>query len=111
MRQGMDETQLPVLHAEEVGIRRSAAASSIAGAERTEGHYGSNRLIDYEVPVRDVNAARHADLAGIIRSALAGVHTAFRAVAGETPRHQIHFPFQECIQVGVRGGYQRRAAV
>jgi hypothetical protein len=87
-----------------VGIRRSAAAGSGAGAERAESHDGSNRLVDDEVPVRDVDAAWYADITGIIRRPLAGMHTALGAVAGITPRHQVLFSFQERIQIRVSGG-------
>src|ERR1019366_5412819 len=101
MRQRVDETQFAILDAEEVSIRRSAAAG--AGAERAERHYGSNRLIDYEVPVGDIDAARYANLTGIIWSSPARMHTTLGAVTWETPRHQVHFPFKECIQVSVGG--------
>src|ERR1700688_4390300 len=111
MCQRMDETQFAVLDAEEVGIRRSAAPGGGARAERTERDDGSNRLIDHEVPVGDIDAARYANLTGIVWRSLARMHTTLGAVAGETPRHQIHFPFKKCIQVSVSGGYQRRAGV
>src|SRR5438874_940893 len=74
MRQSVDETQLAVLDSEEVGIWRTAASGGGASAECAEGHHSSNRLVNDEVPVRDVDAARHANLTGIVRGSPAGVH-------------------------------------
>src|ERR1051325_11596097 len=102
----MDVLELAVLDAEEVRIGRPAAAIGVARAKRAEGHYGSDSLVNHEVPVRDVDAARYANVAGIIRSSLARMHPALGAVAGVTPRHQVFFPFQKSIQVSVRGRYQ-----
>jgi hypothetical protein len=70
MRQRVDVAQLPVLDAEEVGVGRSAAAVRASRPERAEDHYGANGFVNDEVPVRNIDAARHADLAGIIRSSL-----------------------------------------
>src|SRR5215813_10147796 len=98
MRQRVDETQPAILDSEEVRIWRPAASGRGAGAESAEGHHSSNRLVDDETPVRDVHAAWHAYLAGIIRGSLAGMHAAFGAVAGVTPWHEVHFPLEECVQ-------------
>ena len=84
MRQRVDVAQLAVLDAKEMRIRRSAAAISRAGAKRAEGHHGSNRFVHDEVPVRNIDAARYANLAGVFWNSLAGVHPAFGAVASVT---------------------------
>ena len=52
MRHRVDEAQLAVLDAEEVGIRCTAAARGIAGAERAERYGSADRFIDYEVAVQ-----------------------------------------------------------
>src|SRR5262252_5266516 len=101
MRQSVDETQFAVLDAEEMGIWRSTASGRGAGAESAERHDRSNRLVNDEAPIRDVDAARHANLAPIVRGPLAGMHPAFGAVARVTPWHEVHLSFEECVQVSV----------
>ena len=81
------------------------------GAKRAERYYRSNRLIDDEVPVGDVDAAWYANLTAIFRNSPARMHTALGAVAGVTPRNQIPFPFEECIEVSVGSRHQRRAGI
>jgi len=63
------------------------------------------------MPVRDVDAARNANLAGIGGQSFTRIHTAFGALAGKAPRHQIDLPFEECIEVGAGRGFQRGAGV
>jgi hypothetical protein len=86
MRQRVHVAQLAVLHAEQVSIGRTAAAGGVSGAEGTERHHRTDRLVHHEAAVRDVHTARDADLAGIVGSASAGVRAAFRAIARHAPR-------------------------
>ena len=93
MRQRVYETQLTVFHAEEMSIWRSAAApAGRASTECAEGHYGSDRLVDDEVPVRDVYAARYANLARIIRSPLANMHPPSDRLQGKPQGTKSTFP-------------------
>src|ERR1700722_17245480 len=111
MGQRVDVMQLAILDTEEVGVGCSTAAWGRAGAESTVGHYGSHGLVDHEVAVHNVHAARYANVAGILRSSLAGAHAALGAIEGETPRHQVLFALEKRIQVRVRPGVQRVARV
>src|ERR1700679_3633754 len=111
VRQRVDETQLAVFDAEEVRIRRSAAAGGGAGAEGAERHYGSDRLIHNEVAVGDIDATRYADLTGIVRTSAARMHATLGAVAGGTPGDEIHPGFKERVEVGVGGGLKRGTGV
>ncbi len=92
MRQRVHVAQLAILHAEEVSIGR-AAAGCVAGPESAERHDRTGRRVHDEAAVGNIHTTRDADLAGVLRDSFAGVRAAFRAIAGETPRHQVHLPF------------------
>src|SRR5262245_28069345 len=89
MRQRVHVAQLAVLHPEEMRIRCAAAAAGAPGAKGAEHDDRTDRLVDDESTVRDVHAARYADIAAVSRGAVASVRPAFGAVARVTPRHQI----------------------
>ena len=66
VRQRVHVAQLAVLDAEQMRIGRAAAAIRAAGAERAVHDDRADHLVHDEAPVRDVDAARHADLAAIV---------------------------------------------
>jgi hypothetical protein len=106
MCQRVHIAQLATLDAEEVSIRRTAAAVGISSAERAEHHDRADRRVHHEAAVGDVHAARDADIAAVHDGSITGVRAAFCAVAGVTPRDKVLFTFKERIEVGVGCGDQ-----
>ncbi len=105
----MHVTQLAVLHAEQMAVRRAAAAARRARAERAEHLHRAEHLIHHEAPIGDVHAGRNADLAAVRRRTFAGVRAALDAHAGEAPRHEIELLLEERIEIRVGRGNERAA--
>ena len=101
MRQRVNVAQLAVFHAEEMSIGRTAAAVCVSGAEGTEHDHTTDSRVHHEAAVGYVHTTRDSDIAAVHGRPVAGVHTAFRAVAGIAPRHQILFLFKKRIEIGI----------
>lgn len=96
VRHRMHVPQFAAFHAEQVHIRRAAAAARSSSAKSTEHRYSAEYFIDYVPPVDDIDSAWHPDLCripwkcrtvGFRRfSARRGIRSAFNTDAWNSPR-------------------------